>query len=66
MTEIEQVPVDNVFIIEKDKLKEVVAAAVQRTEEWPIPELETLAAAMSAIIERYRFFIVILYVFFQK
>lgn len=44
----------NVLLIDAEKLHDVVVAAVQRTEEWPVPELERLAAEMANVVELYR------------
>lgn len=41
-------------MIDENALQNVINVIVQKTDEWPIPELEALAAAIANIIEQYR------------
>uniref|UniRef100_A0A914R1E9 Bromo domain-containing protein n=1 Tax=Panagrolaimus davidi TaxID=227884 RepID=A0A914R1E9_9BILA len=52
-TEVSEKPIDPVFIIDKNEIEKVVITAIDRTNNWSIPQLESLGAALTQRIERY-------------
>ena len=53
LTEDQPAPVVEVFIVDKPAIESVVEKAVKKTDFWSVPQLESLGAALSQVIDRY-------------